>query len=286
MISVQYSILSEILIEKKNLTEFFKQKFNVTDKLYDRIAKSKIDRFVQSHNRKFIKECRYNRKVFRSKNQLWLNRDLICPETTVESLVIAINSEGCPENVNTRKRRLLKPFQLCSDRTKRRRCATLRETANAIQIQQMFLSNLRKNNQTLDAKIVRQLLRVSPQRKIKILESIQKDTELTKYTADEALALYIDAKMTKHQYELVAHGAASRNSNIYPSYHRILDAKKQCYPPEQFIEITDYSVTVDLQALLDITSSRQVKQKIFSTIVLSIQHRVLSQRGTHFIKSH
>lgn len=259
MMSVQYSILSDILIQKKDLTDFIKKKFNLTDNQYDRIAKSKIDRFVQSHNFKFIKECRYNRKVFLSKNHLWLSRELVCSAKAVESLQIAKNDEDCPDIVNASKRRILKPFQLCSDRTKRRRCAILRESANAIQIQQTFLSNLRKNNQKLDAKIVRQLLRLGPQRKIKILESIEKDAELTKYTPDEALALYIDAKMTKHQYELVAHGAASRNSNIYPSYHRILDAKKQCYPPEEFIEITDYSVTVDLQALLDITTLRQVK---------------------------
>lgn len=49
---------------------------------------------------------------------------------------------------------------------------------------------------------------------------------LREYTALQALALLIDAQLSKAQYIRIQSGARERNANIYPPYYRILAAKK------------------------------------------------------------
>lgn len=227
MIRVKYSILNDILIKKEDLSKFIKEKYNLTENSYNHIAKSKIDRFVQTHDTKFVKQCHRNTKVFLSKNKLWLDRELVCLEEVAE-----LNSKEATPPI---KRKACKEFEHCSDRTKRRRCEELREIASEDQIKQTFISNLRKNDKTLEAKIIEQVFKLSPESKLRVYEAAQKDIKIVKYKPDEALALFIDTKMTKDQYETVSHGASIHNANIFPSYKRVLEAKKRCYPDEQFI---------------------------------------------------
>lgn len=78
------------------------------------------------------------------------------------------------------------------------------------------------------------------------------------YTPDEAIALTMDMKLSKRQYDLMRFGAKKRDANIYPSYNKLLAAKKRCYPPDEFINITEIGFKIDLQAILDLTTERLV----------------------------
>ncbi|XP_058446016.1 uncharacterized protein LOC131427109 [Malaya genurostris] len=69
----------------------------------------------------------------------------------------------------------------------------------------------------------------------------------------------IDTYLSKSQYIKIQSRNRKRNSNIYPSYHRILIAKKSCYPMDSSITVTDTEVDINLQALLDHTSKRIVE---------------------------
>lgn len=55
-------------------------------------------------------------------------------------------------------------------------------------------------------------------------------TEVEQYTKEKALALCIDSKLSKHQYNNIRSGAIAHNSNLYPSYFQIGKAKLECYP--------------------------------------------------------
>lgn len=70
--------------------------------------------------------------------------------------------------------------------------------------------------------------------------------------------MFIDGGHTKCTYTSMRIGAKSRNANIYPSYHRILEAKKNCYPSSG-IRISDVSAEVTLQDLVNHTASRIVE---------------------------
>ncbi|EFN75541.1 hypothetical protein EAI_03569, partial [Harpegnathos saltator] len=52
----------------------------------------------------------------------------------------------------------------------------------------------------------------------------------TPYSADEALAMIVTNKLTKHQYLNIRLGAKVRGVNLYPSYHKIREVKIECYP--------------------------------------------------------
>jgi len=89
------------------------------------------------------------------------------------------------------------------------------------------------------------------------------------YSVEEALALIIDAKLTKSQYTLIRSQAKQRNANIYPAYNKILEAKSQCYPRKDQVLITEISAEVTLQSLLNHTiqqifqSNKHLKENEF-----------------------
>lgn len=80
---------------------------------------------------------------------------------------------------------------------------------------------------------------------------------------DEALALFVDAKLTKAQYELIREKLIKRNCFLFSSYKKIIDAKK-CYPP---LEITENSATICLQDLLNHTVERMVEWEDVNNLI-------------------
>ncbi|EFN90174.1 hypothetical protein EAI_16900, partial [Harpegnathos saltator] len=74
------------------------------------------------------------------------------------------------------------------------------------------------------------------------------------YNADNALVLFLEADLTRHQYQLLRNGAKNLQHDIYPSYNQLLKAKKRCYPHD--IQITESVAEVSLQSLLDHTVRR------------------------------
>lgn len=78
------------------------------------------------------------------------------------------------------------------------------------------------------------------------------------YTPNEALALFVDQKSTRQKYELLRSQAKSKNSDLYPPYYQVAEAKKCCYPIGD-IEITDIGVRIPLQSLLGHTVQRLIQ---------------------------
>lgn len=53
---------------------------------------------------------------------------------------------------------------------------------------------------------------------------------MTPYTPEDAFAFILNTGMSKDIYIQTRLGAKQRNADIYPSYEKIKEAKKQCYP--------------------------------------------------------
>lgn len=105
------------------------------------------------------------------------------------------------------------------------------------------------------SKVIKDIIE-APVRGNMYTKSIQSQQKVIKYTSDEALALYVDMKSTKRQYQLMYSGAKKRGILMYPSYGRILSAKKRCYPSNDATVITEMGFRLELQALLDLTVQR------------------------------
>lgn len=93
--------------------------------------------------------------------------------------------------------------------------------------------------------------------KILLENSDAKDNKMTKLSADEALSLIVEAKLTKHQYLLIRGMINKKTScEIFPSYKKILTSKTKCYPKNE--QVTETSAEIELQSLLDHTVTRIV----------------------------
>lgn len=88
----------------------------------------------------------------------------------------------------------------------------------------------------------------------KIISSAKKDQMTKKYTPQEALALFVEGDFTRRQWELIQ----GERKDVYPCYSLIQKAKKECYPKEESIKVTETSFEVDLQALLDHSALRLI----------------------------
>lgn len=105
------------------------------------------------------------------------------------------------------------------------------------------------------AKLIKEII-TSPTRAGKLRISIKKGketTEVKQLSSGEALQLYVEADLTKRQYEVLQ----KSNKKHYPCYSRIKEEKKVCYPSiVLFMKFSETCAEVDLQALLDHTLTR------------------------------
>ncbi|EFN73411.1 hypothetical protein EAG_03300, partial [Camponotus floridanus] len=138
---------------------------------------------------------------------------------------------------------------------KKRRLASLVTHSTTEELIYATQMSLRSKGKRDAAETVKQI-EISPNRATRIKKAYKNSHKLTpiKLKGEEALALYIDAKLTKNQYVLIRSQAKTQNADIYPSYNKLLEAKKKCYPKD--IIITEVSAEIKLQALLDHTIQR------------------------------
>ena len=88
---------------------------------------------------------------------------------------------------------------------------------------------------------------------------------------EQALNVLVTAKLTKCQYNFIRDATSETGHECFPSYYQVQKAKNECYPRKENIKITDTSVDINLQSLLDKTSERLlqvVDKKQFTNLVL------------------
>lgn len=69
-----------------------------------------------------------------------------------------------------------------------------------------------------------------------------------------ALALMMDAELTKFQYETMKYVLKGEGYDILPPYVDVLNEKKKCYPDK--VKISESEASVNLQSLMDHTTKR------------------------------
>lgn len=253
-----YANLSEILIKQGEceLRQFIISSLPTTEDNVEEFQKlmKKIDRFVAAHSERYKKTCKYNLVLFTKKYASWLDQHFV--DITSENSVDG--DSGLQNSQPTNGESHQNSFSECSEKVKRKMCETLRYQADPAAIERVYIDNLRNNDRKLDANIISKLGEADPSMKKRILQILSNERrEIVYYTPDEALALMIDLRLSKDDYHEMHMGGKIREANIYPSYHKILEAKKRCYPSS--ITITEVGVQIDLQALLDHTSGRIVQ---------------------------
>lgn len=95
-------------------------------------------------------------------------------------------------------------------------------------------------------------------------ETLKSEDETT-FSPDEALAIFIDAKLTKAQYSIIRKALLKKNVDVLPPYYKITKAKFSCCPK---FDVTQTSASTTLQSIVDHTAERILKIEYVKKAVL------------------
>lgn len=122
-------------------------------------------------------------------------------------------------------------------------------------------SEVRKSGKRDAANIIRTVASSSPSTITTIKESLKESgkRESRPLSSEEALAYYIDSKSTSYSYKQTRQYAFRTGNKVFPSYYSLQKAKKDCYPSEDYIVLTETTAEISLKAILDKTTERLVR---------------------------
>ena len=165
-------------------------------------------------------KCKRTRRQFLGDHSEWLNQEIILPlEDPVDEIPALV---GRPKT----------PFQSSSDRSKRRKTVKRRAMFSAPELSYAAQMSLRSAGEQDAAHVFKEAM-ATPIRASKMRHAWKVKQEkmgITSFTSDEALSLFVNAKLSKHQYQLLRSSAKQKNADIYPSYNNIRKVKQRCYP--------------------------------------------------------
>lgn len=198
-------------------------------------------------------KCHYVLKYFLTKYSEWLSVKITFIET--------VGTQDSHENRDFDRKTIGRPqklFEDSSDKSRKRKVKPLLEQNAIDEIVLAAEMGLRSTGRRDAAQLVKEVSSHSPKRATKIKKAFRTPSPKMpiKMTSDEALAFFIDTKLTKDQYISMRQISKTHNADIFPNYHMLLEAKKQCYPEN--IHITEYSGEICLQSLVQHTINRLV----------------------------
>lgn len=192
--------------------------------------------------------CKFDINTFKHKYSDWLNKEFQC------KIYIPYISE---QETSTRKLgRPTTSFTDSSRKSKRIKIQPLLEKTPE-ELSLATAAAYHSSGQRDIASVIKKVTTSSP-RSVKRIKkaALNTSTAIQPYTLNEALALIVNLKLTRHQYIILRQGAKTRNVNLYPPYYAVIKAKTECYPANDKIMITDTTVDINLQSLLDVTTQR------------------------------
>lgn len=148
-------------------------------------------------------------------------------------------------------------FGRLSSPSRRSKTAALRRLPyDGVELVYAGQMKLRAEGHSIEANILKRVALGRVPDISKVSEATQQDpiAPSVMYTASEALGLLLNADLSKMAYQELRQGAIDHGIDLYPSYHNVLEAKKECHPPG--INVFENGAEVPLQNLLNHTVTR------------------------------
>lgn len=252
MAKFSYNILAEIFFENKNGTDVMSYILNdpffkFCDQKSLKSHKLRIRNFLSRLEKRY-NECSRIKEKMLQHNHKWLTNELI-----FEKPYKIVNSGG-------KIGRPVKPIDESSERSRRRKLKDTNAKITDQLIKDSFFYQVGPpKNKKIKIDIIKKTVIASPNRVKRILKSIPTPNEEKKFTPEEALALFLDLKLTAHQYMELRKRTNQKNCAIFPGYKEIISTKKDCLPPQESIYVTENSAEVKLQNILNHTAERLLK---------------------------
>lgn len=210
--------------------------------------KIKIKKFCSKLQMRWVNASRVESR-FISRNKNWLDAPFQFP-TMVE---LRARNNNQVENFEPGKDK--KCFRLLSDRQKRRRTEYIRGLPD-----EHISYAAKKHLKSKDAEFIFDFVKTHPEHAKAIRFFCENLGQSNKCLNNvKALSLFVSAKLTKFQYNLIRDSTKESGHDCFPSYFQITQAKNDCYPSPESVTITESSAAITLQSLLDKTIHRLLK---------------------------
>ncbi|XP_046143145.1 uncharacterized protein LOC123988151 [Osmia bicornis bicornis] len=161
--------------------------------------------------------------------------------------------------------RPVKSLEDCSEVTRRQKLREHNQNMSTDLINQGLCQRYKSERQYEKASIVEAVDEVGPDLLNEMKNTIRTANHAPrKFTAEEALSLFLDLGLSKDKYTVLRNELKKRNHNALPSYNEIIQARSKCLP--EIDEVTSVSAKVSLQKLLDSTVNGIIQLKTESEI--------------------
>lgn len=233
-----FKSLLKVIVNKLNLNNL-----SETDKS---VLSECLRKFCLSVSKRW-RECSRINDKFLKKNESWLKRDFAWPCF----LLICQPVKSASQIVKKRKE-----FVDLSLKQKKRRTESLRK--ESVEELSFAITSKMSNSGNQDVNTIFKFLTENPQHVEKVryfCENIEKYHQHS-YSKERALAIYVSLNLSKCDYLTLRKSAEQEGCFLYPSYYQIQQAKRECYPPQNSIMVTDTFAKITLQSLLDHTGRR------------------------------
>lgn len=218
-------------------------------------------------------KCHRKLSVFQTKFCDWLSSETTIERqitTEISFLELPVVSTSAEKNASLTGRPPL-DFSEKSERSKRRQAANLSMSENNQTNLLVTAASMsaRKEGQVDLAVVLKETIE-SPSRPSKIRKLCHQDIKSPiSMSEEEALAFILENDFSKRQYCNIRLESKRRNSDIYPSYNKVLAVKNKCRPNGVIVD--DKCAKVPLQMLLTHTTKRilEMQKDVLATIANS-----------------
>ena len=218
---------------------------NITDESRADL-KRKLNFLTTKLKARWLKSTR-NKNTFLTKNENWLNNNFVCNCSIKVPLMHqqSTNAGGASK----------KDFEDCCRKTKRKKVQDLLNSKSKNELVFAAAAAVRDAGKRDAADIINEVSS-SPASVSSQIKCLKANTQKQRsFTKEEALAMFIDCKLTKHTYNLTRTKINKLGYKIYPSYYKLRQCKNECYPN---ISVTESRAVVKVQSIVDITAKRLV----------------------------
>lgn len=192
--------------------------------------------YIKSEFKQRWKKADKTESRFLQHNDEWLKKTFEIPRAQTRS-------SGRPTKL----------FAELSERSKRRKTEDLRNAEDDGVLLHAAQTKLQTSGKRSASNILKQIMS-SPKRASKLKKAYEKvqEDKREKLTPLLALSIFVEADLSRRQYEIIR----SASKKLYPSYSILQKAKSDCYPPKESYQVTETCAQVNLQDLLNHTSTR------------------------------
>ena len=262
--------MRERKVTSEALCDYVKVKLDIHECSKDELAliKKTLSTFNANFEQRW-KQCSRNKDRFLQKYKKWLKTEIKFPEkihTALKSSIPFADSKPSVSGIG----RPRKSFEDAGIKTKRKIVRSLVKDFSQDELAFATRMSMHASGKRDAASVLQQITETTPRRASRYKKAFETPPlPPLPYTADEALAYFINNRFTKQQYVNTRLGAKERRSDIYPPYNTLVKAKLACYPPSEAITVSETSAEIQLQALLDHTISRlvSVQEEVFERVL-------------------